>query len=85
MIVSDHNSPVKLTTKTLADLAVSLRSWSADPVRLGHERALLAAAAVLLDRAARLRGAGADVDLAGHVEDALTTATRVAIALRSNA
>ena len=84
MIVSDHNSPVKLTTKTLADLAVSLRLWSADPVRFGHERSLLAAAAVLLDRAARLRGADADVDF-GYVEAALTTAVRVATALRSNA
>ena len=86
MIVNDPNPQVKpATTEMLAELAVSLRLWSADPIRLGHERALLAAAAVLVDRAARLRGAGTDVDLAGQVEDALTTAVRVATALGSEA
>ena len=81
MIVSDPNPEVNLETATLFNLAGLLRDFAASPHRPVHERVLFTASAVLLDRAARLRDADVDVNLAAQVEDALHTAARVAVAL----
>ena len=81
MIVRNPTPEVNLETATLFNLAGLLRDFAASPHRPVHERVLFTASAVLLDRAARLRDADVDVNLAAQVEDALHTAARVAVAL----